>query len=318
MTIVTNTFLTYSAVGNREDLSDTIYNISPRETPFMSSISRAKASAITHEWQTDALAAATATNAQLEGDDTSFSSVTATVRLSNTLQISRKDVIVSGTQEEVNKAGRKSEFSYQVAKKGLELRRDMETVMCGNFTQVPASSSGATTARVMRPLCAWITTNDNRNGSSVTGVDGSSTQWATDGTQRAFTESQVQTVLQACWTQGGNPDMIMTGAFNKTRFSTFTGNATRMDRSEDRKVIATTDVYVSDFGEHKIVANRFSRSRDVFVLDTEYWGVAFLRPFKTEDLAKTGDAQKKHIIVEYTLESRNEAASGVIADLTTS
>lgn len=315
MTIVTNTFLTYSAVGNREDLTDTIAMISPRETPFFSRIGRAKAQAVTHEWQTDALAAATTENAQLEGDDTSFSAVTATSRLNNTLQIARKDLIIAGTQEVVNKAGRKSEVAYQTAKRGLELRRDMETIMTGNTTQVAASSAGATTARRMRPLCAWYSTNTSRGTS---GANGSTTQFATDGTQRAFTESQVKTVLQSVWTEGGDPNLIMVGAFNKTQFSTFTGNATRMDKSEDKKVIATTDVYVSDFGEHQIVANRFSRSRDCHIIDTEYWATAFLRPIKSEDLAKTGDAEKKHLLVEFTLVAKNQAASGIVADLTTS
>lgn len=312
MAIITNTFLTFSAIGNREDLSDAIYNISPVDTPFMGSIGKAKATAVLHEWQTDALAAAAA-NAQLEGDDhTSFAAVTPTVRLGNRCQISSKDVIVSGTQDAVDKAGRKREMVYQMLLRSRELKRDIEFVLTNNQAPVTGNS---TTARQLRPLCSWYATNDNRGAS---GADGSSSTAATDGTQRALTEDLLKTVLQNCWTQGGNPDRLMTGAFNKTVISGFTGNHSRIQDTSNKKLVTAIDVYVHDFGSVKVVANRFSRARDLHVLDTEYWAVAWLRPIHTVDLAKTGDATKGLIQAEYTLESRNEAASGIVADLTTS
>lgn len=312
MAIVTNTFLTFSAIGNREDLSEIIYNISPTDTPFSGRIGKTKASAVLHEWQTDALAAAAA-NAQLEGDDhTSFAAVTPTVRLGNRCQISSKDVIVSGTQDAVDKAGRKREMVYQMLLRSRELKRDIEFVLTNNQAPVTGNS---TTARQLRPLCSWYATNDNRGAS---GADGSSSAAATDGTQRALTESLLKTVLQNCWTQGGNPDMLMCGAFNKTVISGFSGNNTRMADTSNKKLITAIDVYVSDWGTHRIVPNRFSRARDLHVLDTEYWAVAWLRPIHTVDLAKTGDATKGLIQAEYTLESKNEAASGIVADLTTS
>lgn len=312
MAIVTNTFLTFSAIGNREDLADVIYNISPVDTPFMGRIGKGKASAVLHEWQTDALAAAAA-NAQLEGDDhTSFAAVVPTVRIGNRCQISSKDVIVSGTQDAVNKAGRKREMVYQMLLRSRELKRDMEFILTNNQAPVTGNS---TTARQLRPLCSWYATNDNRGAS---GADGTSTTAATDGTQRALTEDLLKTVLQATWTAGGEPDLLMPGAFNKTVISGFTGNQTKMQDTSDKKLVAAIDVYVSDFGTHRVVANRFSRSRDLHVLDTEYWAVAYLRPIATVDLAKTGDADKGLIQTEFTLESRNEAASGIVADLTTS
>lgn len=312
MAIIANTFLTFSAIGNREDLSDTIYNVSPTDTPFMGSIGKSKSTSRLHEWQTDALAAAAA-NAQLEGDDhTSFAAVTPTVRVTNRCQISSKDVIVSGTQDAVAKAGRKKEMVYQMVLRSRELKRDMEFVLTNNQAPVVGNS---TTASALRPLCSWYVTNDSRGAG---GADGTSTTAATDGTQRALTESLLKTVLQNCWTAGGKPDKVMVGAFNKTVISGFTGNATRIDRSEDKKLVAAVDVYESDFGTVNIVPNRFSRSRDAHVLDTEYWAVSYLRPMHTVDLAKTGDADKGLIQVEYTLEARNEAASGIVADLTTS
>jgi hypothetical protein len=74
-------------------------------------------------------------------------------------------------------------------------------------------------------------------------------------------------------------------------------------------------VYVSDFGNISIVPNRFMRSRDALVLDPEYAALAYLRPFQTNDLAKTGDSERTQILAELTLEVRNEAAHGLAADL---
>lgn len=311
MAIVANTFLTFSAIGNREDLSDMIYDISPTDTPFTGTIPKNKATAVLHEWQTDALAAAAA-NAQLEGDETSYTAVTPTVRLSNRCQIMRKTVIVSGTQNAVNTAGRKREMTYQLLKRSKELKRDREFVFTNNQAPVTGNS---TTARQMRPLCGWYETNANRGAS---GDDGTSSAAATDGTQRALTETLVKAVLQSVWTAGGDPDMIMVGPFNKTVISGFTGNSTQMADGDDKKLVSAIDVYESDFGVQTIKPNRFQRERDCHILTTDMWAMSELRPMKTEDMAKTGDATKGLILTECTLESRNEAASGIVADLTTS
>jgi Family of unknown function (DUF5309) len=312
MAIISNTFLTFSAIGNREDLAEAIYNISSTDTPFVTTIGKAEASAVLHEWQTDALAAAAA-NAQLEGDDhTSFAAVTPTARLSNRCQISAKDVIVSGTQNAVATGGRDQEMVYQLLKRGKELKRDMEFVLTNNQAPVTGNS---TTARQLRPLCGWYATNVSRGAG---GANGTTSAAATDGTQRPLTESLLKSVLQTCWSNGGDPDMVMVGPFNKTVISGFTGNATRMDKSEDKKLIASVDIYESDFGTLRIVPNRFQRERDAHVLTSDLWAVAYLRPFHTVDIAKTGDAEKGLVQAEYTLEARNEAGSGIIADLTTS
>lgn len=311
MTIVSGTYLTYSAIGNREDLTDQIYNISPLDTPFMGSIGTAKASAVSHEWQTDSLAAA-ASNAQLEGDDFTYSTPAATSRLINTCQISYKTTIVSKTQDAVNKAGRAKEMVYQLMKRSKELRRDMEFVLTNNQARTTGNS---TTARLMRNLDAWYTTNTQRGAS---GANGSTSTAATDGTQRVLTESLLKTAVQTAWTQGGEVDLIMCGPYNKQVISSFSGNVTRVDEAEDNVLNTAIDIYRSDFGSHKIVANRFSRDRDLHVLTSDLWAVAYLRQMNTVDVAATGDATKGAVVCEYTLESRNEAGSAIVADLTTS
>ena len=314
MAIVTNTFQTFTAIGNREDLSDIIYNISPTDTPFMSSIGKEKAEGTLHEWQTDALAAA-ATNAQVEGDEIAFTAVVPTKRINNRTQISRKSVIVSGTQDTVNTAGRNQELAYQISKNAKELKRDMELVLCNNQS---AAVGGAAAARTSSGLASWIQTNISAIGANgaVGGVDTPGIL-RTNGAQRAFTEAQLKGVAASTWNSGGDPSMIMLGSFNKQKLSGFTGGSTKMTQADDKKLVAAIDIYESDFGSMTVVPNRFSRSRDVFVLQPDMWAVAYLRDFQMIDLAKTGDAEKKAMLAEYTLVAKNEAANGAIFDLTT-
>ena len=312
MAIPTNTFQSTTAVGNREDLSDIIYRISPTQTPLLNLASKTKASFTTHEWQTQDLAAASASNEQLEGDDASAKAVTPTVRLQNRTQISTKTVIVSGTQMSgVNPAGRKDELGYQLSMASLEIKRDMET----SLTQNDVAVGGAT--RRSRGLRGWMIDNVNRNGGTLASytANGGLGSAYTAGTQRAFTEAMVKDVLQQVYIAGGMPDTIMLPPAAKQTFSGFTGNATRMDKAEDAKVYAAVDFYVSDFGTIEAVPNRFMATRDVFVLQSDKFAIAYMRPFFTKELAATGDAEKRELIVEYCLECRAPKASGAVYDI---
>jgi len=308
-----DTFDTYDSIGEREDLSDVIYNISPTDTPFLSSAAKTKATAVLHEWQTDSLAAAVTNNQVIEGDEATADAITATTRLSNSCQIMDKTVVITGTQEAVDKAGRASEIAYQIAKKAKELKRDLEASLTSNNAEVTGS---ATAARVAGGLRSWVATNDLMGTSGTSGGLGNTA--ATNGTQRVFTESLLKSVIKSVWDAGGNPTMIMVGPFNKQKLSGFTGNSTRFDAGADATLYTSVDVYASDFGQLQVVPNRFSRDRDAWVLDMDYWGVSFLRDFTMHEIAKTGDADKRQLLLEATLESRNEAASGVVADVTTS
>lgn len=317
MSVATNTYLTFAAKGIREDLTDVIYNIAPTQTPFMTGAGKAKATQTFHEWQTDSLAAAQTNNAQLQGDDVgTFDPATATTRLGNYTQISRKTVVIADTLDVVKKAGRSSEVAYQVAKKLKELKRDMEAILLNNQQK----TAGATTsAPQLAGIDSWIKTNTSVGVGGVDPAAADGTGLRTDGTQRPFTEALLKTVLGGVFDNSGEePDMLMLGRFNKQIASTFAGNATRMNEADTGKLFASVDVYDYDFGQVKIVPNRFQRSRDALIVNSDLWAVAFLRPVKIEDLAKTGDAEKKMIITEYSLEARNEAGSGGVFDLTTS
>jgi Family of unknown function (DUF5309) len=317
MALPTNAFATYEAVGNREDLSDVIYRIDPTETPFMSGIEKEKATAVNHEWQTQALAAVNTANAQLEGDAAIADATTATVRLGNICQISRKVPQVTGTQRAVEHAGRDDEMAYQEMLKGLELKRDMESILVG--TNQAKAAGNDTTARNLASVLSWIKSNTSKGtgGADPSAANGSSAR--TDGTQRVFTEASLKSVLQSIWTAGGKPDVIMTGGFNKQVFSTFTGRASPIEDTKAKKIVAAVDAYESDFGSLKIAPNRFMRSRDVLALQMDMWAVAYLngRRFVSFPLAKTGDSDWKEVLSEYTLVARNEKASGGVFDNTT-
>lgn len=315
MALVTNGLTTFASVGNREHLIDMIYNISPTETPFLSSIEKISTTSTKHEWQTDALAAASGTNKVLEGDEATTDAAVATVRLYNYRQISDKVAAVTGTQEVINKAGRKSQMAYEMAKRSQELKRDVETRLCGNYASV---AGNATTEPECAGIEAFIATNDDfgAGGASPVGADGTAAR--TDGTQRAFTETSLKNALQLAWAQGGNPDMIMVGGWNKQVMSGFSGNAARTIDAGEQKLVASIKIYASDFGDIKVVASRFSRSRSALILDSSLWKFAVLRDFTVSDLAKSGDYTRKQLLVEYTLQASNEKGNAGVFDLTTS
>jgi hypothetical protein len=320
MAIVTNTFTTFDAKGIREDLSNIITNIAPEETVYMSNIGRESISNSLFEYQTDTLAAAAA-NKQLEGDDvTSFDAVTATIRLQNYAQISRKTIILSATEEVVNKAGRKSELAYQIAKRGAELKRDQEFTMLNGAVAAAGSTS---VARGTASLQAFIKTNvdEQTNGASpsYTTLPNSS---RTDGTVRTFTETILKNVIQKVWTAGGTPKILMVGPVNKQRVSGFAGIASARYNINggDRPatIIGAADIYVSDFGQVSVIAQRFQRERDAFVIDPDYAKLTVLRPYQQVELAKTGDAERRMLIVEWGHKVLAENAHGIAADLITS
>ena len=317
MAIVSNTFTSFDSVGIREELSNVINNISPEEVPLQSNIGSKNVSNTYFEWQSDSLAAVQ-TTAVIDGDDVaSFDSTAATTRLGNYTQILRRTVVVADNLASQDAAGRNDEFAFQIAKRGRELKRDLEATLCLNNAKVAGNSS---TARETAGLGAWIATNDvfGTGGASPTG-DGSNGR--TDGTQADFTETMLKSAMQAAYTAGGQPTILMVGPFNKTQVSGFAGIAAQRYQAPSNApttIIGAADVYLSDFGTLQVVPNRFQRERDAFLLDPEYAAVAYLRPIQKVDLAKTGDASKAMLLVEAGLEVGTEAAHAGIFDLTTS
>lgn len=305
MAAPTNVYLTTAAIGNREDLVDTIYRISPTQTPVLTRSAKTKATNTLHEWQVQELATAAA-NAQPEGENATAKVVTPTVRLTNRTQISTKTISVSGTERAMNPAGRKDELAYQMSLAALEIKRDMELGLTQNDVL-------ATSPRQSRGLRGWCVDNVNRNGGTLASYTANTGY--TPGTQRAFIESQMKDVLQQIYTAGGEPDTILLPPAAKQTFSGFTGNATRMDKSEDQKLYAAVDFYVSDFGTLEAIPDRFMATRDVFILQSDKLAIAYLRSFETFELAKTGDADNRELVVEYCLEARAPKSGGAVYDI---
>jgi hypothetical protein len=301
----------------REDLSDVIYNISPTDTPFMSSIGKNKATATYHEWQTDSLAAA-ALGGAVEGADASSITASPTTRIGNRTQIFTKSVAVAGTLEAVDKAGRKSEKAYQLAKVSAELKRNIELTLLSNQVAATGNSS---TARTLGGLQAWLNTNYDGGTDGVAGSGGTTAR--VNGTNRTFTEAILKTVIAEVYTAGGSPKVLMVNPAHKQLVSAFAGIAAQRymaPSDQPTTIIGAADVYMSDFGTISVVPNRFMNSDNAgnetaFIVDPDMAAVSFLRPFETIELAKTGDSEKTQLLAELTLEVKNQAAHGIIADL---
>jgi len=311
------TMRTYDAIGNREDLND-IYDISPTTTPFLSGATHNTATATNHEWQTDSIGTASSTNAVIEGEDAIITVATPTVRLGNFTQISDKVPSVSRTQRKVDSAGRGDELDYQIMKESKLLKNDMESALLANKAKVAGSS---VLARELAGIESWLATNTQLGVGGVAPT-GDGTDTRTTGANLALDEPTLKTLLSDIYDVGGDPDTIMLNPFNKQAMSSFVGGGTSGPAQRTVDGSTTTintafDVYVSDFGSMKVVPNRFQVAESMLVLQMDMWAVSFIDNFLENPLAKTGDSEQVQILSEYTLEARNEAASGIYSDLTT-
>jgi hypothetical protein len=240
----------------REDLSDIITNIAPTDTVFLSNIGKEKATNKYHEWLTDTLTTA-ANCAVTEGNDAVPATVLAQDRTGNYTQVAAKWFQISDTLETVDKAGRKSEIAYQTGRFLKMLARDMEFGLLNNTV---ATSSNPRSAGGVK---SFITTNQCSKGDIG---------YTTGTSDTTFTETQFNTAIQYCWTEGGNPTMVLAMPNMKRKLSAFTGNSkitTNMD-AENKKIILSVDYYESDFGVVKVYATRFLESDQAATSPTSY------------------------------------------------
>lgn len=313
-----NTYTSQDQVGIREDLSDVISNIAPFETPWYSAIRKIKASNTLHEWQTDDLAAPSEDNAHVEGDDTVAEVSSPTTRLNNYCQIFKKSAAVSGTDTGLNKAGRAREMAYQIQKRTREMKTDMEKSMFANKAKSAGSGSSA---RVMAGFGAWVATNVNNVGAGGSNPTGDGSDARDDGTQTVFAQPDFDTTLQEIWEEGGKPEVVYLNASRlQTAINTFTGFNNQRSTLEAsvtgnrNAIVNAVDVYVTPWGSVEFIPSRHVRERDVVILQRDKWAFANLRPVKNEQLAKTGDSEKRQLIAEGTLVCYNEKANGLVAD----
>jgi hypothetical protein len=291
------------------------------ETPFYSACKKVKATNTLHEWQTDALRASAA-NAHIEGDDTAGEARTATSRLGNYTQIFKNAVVIPDTDEGLDKAGRAKEMAYQTLKIAKEQKLDIEKALFDNNARVAGNS---TTARELAGAPAWMITNTDFGANEGADPTGDGTDARTDETTAltAFSQTKFDGVMQSIWEQGGNPDVVYLSAFQMNKALGFTGMNNQRSTigasvGGTNAVINAVDVYVTPWGTVEFIPTRENRSRDVFIMQNEYWSVGVLRPTKNVELSKTGDSTRRQVVTELTLCSLNEKASGIIADNTVS
>jgi len=309
MAKVTNSFTTYDATSDREQLSNMIYLISPTQTPFFTSIKKNKTRNVIFDWQTQNLSTPTGVG-QLEGFELSRSASPATVRESNVTMILKRDATVSNTQASSDPAGKgKGEMAWQMSVAAKDLKRDVETAICQNFAK---NAGNATTVRATRSFEAWDVNASRGTG----GAAGTTSSEATDGTQRALTEVLFMDVMTLCFQNGGEPSLAICGPVNKQKISDFTGRASAREVIGADEIQQSVAVYISDFGTVKIMASNFSRERSVLLVDPNMAAVTYLRDFQTQDIANIGDAKTKLLTVEMGLEISNAKAHGIVADLT--
>ena len=314
-----HTFDSYDVKGLREDLENVIYDISPEETPFYSSTKKVKASNTYHEWQTDSLRSSAA-NAHIEGDDTAGEARVATTRLGNYSQIFKNAVIIPDTDEGLDKAGRAAEMAYQVLKIAKEQKLDIEKALFDNNKYEAGSASAA---RELAGCGAYVKTNvaniGGSGGANPTGtVPGNTAR--TDGTQTVFTQADFDTVMESIWTNGGKPDTVYLSSFQMNKALAFVGYNNQRSHIEatSKTIVKSVDIYVTPWGTVEFTPTRENRGRDVWIMQSDMWGCGVLRPTKNTELAKTGDSTKRQVLTELTLISKNEKASGLVADCSTS
>lgn len=304
----------------REDLIDKIYNTSPEKTPVTTSFGRTSAAQTYHEWQRDALAAANKDNALIDGDDHSADAIVQTSRVGNYCQIFSKKPAVSRRANIVKKAGKGKEMSYQNAKMMLEIKRDIEAMVLSNNVAVAGNS---TTASKSGGLGVQVFTNVSHGGTGATAAhtSGAPTVANTAGTNRAFTEALLKSVIQLAYVNSGEvPRQVVMSPNHKGTFSSFTGiavNRYQVGKKEQGRIVGGADVYMSDFGELEIVPHYIMSGSDtVYLNNPEYADLAFLDGFRTEEMGKTGDSEKKLITADVCLAVRAETAMAKIANLT--
>jgi hypothetical protein len=300
-------FQTYETVGIKEDISDIISNITPTKTPFQTSIGNEKVTQSVFQWQEDTLRAVNS-GGTLEGADATYITVTPTVMRTNTTQIFMEAVQVSGTLEATSTYGRARESAYQLAKSSAQLKRDVENALVGTAAAKVAGSDAA--ARVLAGVQQQIAAANNVY---------------TTGSTTAMTEAMLLTALQNCYTAGADPSVVQVTPANSLILAAYAAASGRYrtlntgDAGSQTTLINVVNLYVSPFGQIKVQLNRFLKASEAaFIYDPSMWSKITLRPWTRETLAKSGDSLKQMIVGEFSLKHKNQAASALVIEQTSS
>lgn len=317
--------------GNREDLLEIITNISPMDTLMLSRLEKVPASNTTHEWLVDILAdfgdpdvGNADVQAVAEGSDATFDPLEPRKRLCNLTHILRRTFDVSDTQRDVNTAGIRDEYVYQMRKATMELARFIEFALVHSqrqFQTAQGNSVGVLPrkmdgfyafAAASDPTCVTsLGLSENEMG-TVTTVTGNSPE-------SCITECVLNAQLQAMWDKGAMTDVMWVNAAQKRSLSNLTLNPNSQVRYNinvaERTVINTVDFYQSDFGTQRIYLHRYQATDRISMAEENKLRVAVLRPVLAVELAKIGSSTKGMMEAELTLEVLAPNAVGYIEGL---
>jgi len=294
--------------GNREDLLDIITNISPMDTLFLSSFEKVPANNITHEWLVDILAdfgdpanGNTDVRAQAEGSDAQFDPLVPRKRLCNLSHIIRRTFDVSDTQRDINTAGIRDEYVYQLRKASMELARFIEFALLHSERQFQTAqgNSGGVLPRKMDGFYAYAAASDPTCATTL-GLSeaemGTVTEVAGSSPDDCIDECILNAQLQAMWEKGAMVDTMWVNAAQKRSLSNLTLNPNSQVRYNvqvaDRTVINTVDFYQSDFGTQRIYLHRYQKNERISMAEAAKLRVAVLRPVLAVELAKVGSSTK--------------------------
>ena len=316
MAKVTNAFTTYEATGNREDLSNAIYNIDPFDTPVMSAIRRRNVKNRIFDWQTEFLPIVNPNNAQVEGFQLINQPAQPTIRLNNVTQISERDATVSGTQEESDAAGKGSEMAHQMALASKVLKSDMETILCSRQARNDGNDATTPVARMTEAFSHWVGRAVDKHGNPAAAVAGvvtglpvlSTDAFAAPATPIQVSEDMLGEAMQNAYTNGASPTLWIVPPGPKRTISTFVGRSTTQVLVGKTEVVSTIDVIATDFGRIKVAPSRWVPTDVALLIDPDYAAVSFFRAFRQYLMARIGDAETRMIVVEWGVEMRNPLA----------
>ncbi|HUT47549.1 MAG TPA: DUF5309 family protein [Sedimentisphaerales bacterium] len=247
-------------------------------------------------------------NAALEGADKPNARFTNRSRCGNYTQIFTAAVEVSGTDMAASQLGLADEIDNQKQARLRELVRDLENTIINAGQPASNPEGSGSVRRSMKGIIQHLSTNLFHTGDSG----------FPSGT--ALDEAMINYVLRKIWeNSSGNVDLIVVGGFQKRKINAFCSDS-RAYGANDTTFTDMIGIYESDFGICKIVTTRWMPQDAALLLDSSRINVLPLagRSFHFKPLASSGDYECGELIGEYTMELKNEAAHGLIRDLSTS
>ena len=305
----TNLYSTYDQVGKKESVDSVITSITPFDTPMFTMMKTEKVSARKFDWQEDSLPAA-AVNAQLEGATATAEAQTATTLRTNNTQILTKTFDVSGTAEAVALYGRAKESAHLLAKNLKAIKRDLEHALVG--VDQAAVDSGEGTARKMASVINQIS---NDIDADATAADSAAERNA-PYTGTALIEDMLTDAGNLAYDNGSDVDTFMVTPSDSMVVAGFTASSGRnREIAQGKTLVNAVDLYVSPFGEYRVILNRHLKSDTALLLDPSMFRTCVLRPFTRELLSKTGDSDKHFILGEYSVKHMAHSDSVKIINL---